>query len=577
MPWLEENEIELFFNFLEPNPPLNIKKNRLVNHISFYSSEMKGVSTLMSSLKLVGEGNLDLTKEAHRKYKNTLTNLDLMFVKNGIYGLTPSGYELLYSGLIGLDIDKYLFNSLIEKLLSNNFTYFYSKTYFNKILFGIKNFYEAIPEDKIDEVLEDDNLLYFLQITYSIGDEIKRFFRLEESKRDEALELWNNKIRTLPTSEPTSFFEKTVYKYMESVSSIQKEIRFRVQGVLKAYKEFIDLNPDNIPMFDSKNNVILKENFMSVETSEIEKYKLDFESEEIDKPFQLIVNGCPGSGKSQFLKEIAEEGTNKIIRVIFHPETTYYDFVGNYKPTPIYEKTENTYLDSSNKEIKKGKPLIDYTFVPGPFLEGYIYAKLNPKVNVILIIEEINRAKAASVFGDIFQLLDRTDGVSEYKINPSTDLKNYLLSLLGEEELSLPKNLYIWATMNSADQGVLPLDAAFKRRWEFEYLGYKTECKYSVKEITYGGTKYDWEFFRNKINDFLLDKNIHEDKLIGPYFLSQNELKDSKKILNKLFLYLWEDVLRFNHGELMDFKSFSELETNWDNGQGRPLKINFDS
>lgn len=577
MPWLEENEIELFFNFLEPNPPLNIKGNRLVNHISFYSSEMKGVSTIMSSLKLVYEGDLDLTTIAHGRYKNTLTNLDLMYVKNGVYGLTQSGYDLYNSGLEGLDIDKYLFNSLIQKLLNNNFTNSYSKTYFNKILFELKNFYNAIPEDKIDEVLDDDNLLYFLQITYSIGDEIKRFFRLDNTKRVEALDLWNNKVRTLPTSEPISFFEKTVYKYMKSTASIQKDIRFRVQGVLKAYKEFICSNPDDIPMFDSKNNVILKESFVNAETSEIEKYKLNYKSIEIDKPFQLIVNGCPGSGKSQFLKDIAEEGTNKIIRVIFHPETTYYDFVGNYKPTPIYENTQNTYLDSSNKEIKKGKPIIDYTFVPGPFLEGYLFAKVNPEVNVILIIEEINRAKAASVFGDIFQLLDRTNGVSEYKINPSTDLKNYLFSLLGEEELSLPKNLYIWATMNSADQGVLPLDAAFKRRWEFEYLGYKTECKYTDKQITYGGTEYDWESFRNKINDFLLDKNIHEDKLIGPYFLSQKELKESKKILNKLFLYLWEDVLRFNHNELMNFKSFSELETSWNNGQGKPLNINFDA
>lgn len=579
MPWISNNEKAIFFKFLEPNPPLNRRGNRLVSHISFYSSEMKGISTLISGLNIVKDGNLDLTTRAHQRYANTLANLDLI-KSTPISGLTESGLELLSLGIDGIDADKFIFNSLMSKLNPSTFINTDSKIYFTNILRELQIFYNSLPSDNIEDIMEDDELLYFLQIIFSVGDEIKRFYRLEPSEQTESIATWKLRLTDIPSVEPSDFFEKTIHKYMLSTNSIQKDIRFRAQGVLKAYHEYIIANPDNIPLFDSTNNIILKEILMPNDTQEVDNsaYILDFTSVPIEDPYQLIVNGCPGSGKSRYIDDKSKEKTNEVIRVTFHPEITYYDFVGSYKPTPIYEETTMSFVDASNQPIELGKPHIDYTFVQGPFMEAYIKAKLNPDTNIILIIEEINRAKAASVFGDIFQLLDRDiSGNSEYPIIPNTDLKKFIQKHLSEDKIFLPKNLYIWATMNSADQGVLPLDAAFKRRWEFEYLGFRTICKYTTKLITYNDKEYDWEEFREKINKFLLTKDIHEDKLIGPYFLSESELTKPKKVLNKLFLYLWEDALRFNHRELMDYDSFHDLSENWDSGKGSPLNINFDT
>jgi hypothetical protein len=582
MPWISDSEKAIFFKFLEPNPPLNRRSNRKVTHISFYSSEMKSVSTLINGLNITNQGTLDLSTVPHQRYANTLSNLDLLKNSN-VVGLTESGINLLASGLSGLDADEFIFQSLMDKLKYANFINEGSEIFFKNLLRDLQTFYNSIPETEISAVLNDDELLYFLQIIFSVGDEIKRFYRLSSTDRDQCRTTWNEHLTDMPSLEPSDFFEKTVYMYMQTVKlptpSIQRDIRFRVQGILKAYHNYILSHPDDIPIFDSHNNIIRKEISMPETPFEVDnsKYILDFTSDPIDEPYQLIVNGCPGSGKSQHVKKKSEEKTNEVVRVTFHPETTYYDFVGNYKPSPIYEATRQSFIDSSNQAIKQGKPYIDYTFVPGPFLEAYLKSKLNPDTNIILIIEEINRAKAASVFGDIFQLLDRNDrGESEYVINPNTDLKKFLMKHLSEDTMCLPKNLFIWATMNSADQGVMPLDAAFKRRWEFEYLGFRTKCEYVNQSIVYGSTTYEWESFREKINFFLLEKHIHEDKLIGPYFLSEKELADPKKVLNKLFLYLWEDVLRFNHHELMNFKSFHDLEINWNAGQGRPLNINFD-
>lgn len=578
MPWISDSEKAIFFKFLEPNPPLNRKKNRLISHVSFYSTELKAISTLVNGLKTVNDGDLDLTIEAHKKWSNTLRNLDLI-KKTPFIGLTESGMELLSLGLNGVEADKFIFNSLMSKLNSSTFINTESKPYFVNILRELQIFYNSLPSDNIEDIIKDDELLYFLQIIFSIGDEIKRFYRLEPSEQTESIATWKLRLTDLPSVEPSDFFEKTIHKYMLSVSSIQKDIRVRVQGVLKAYHEYITTHPDNIPLFDSKNNIILKERLMPSDAPKVDNssYILDFTSASIDEPHQLIVNGCPGSGKSRYVKDKSEEESNKVIRVTFHPEITYYDFVGSYKPSPIYEEELMSFVDSGNQSIQLGKPHIDYSFVQGPFMEAYIMAHLNPETNIVLIIEEINRAKAASVFGDIFQLLDRgISGESEYSIIPNTDLKKFIQKHLASERMFLPKNLYIWATMNSADQGVLPLDAAFKRRWEFEYLGFRTSCKYTSQSIKYNDREYEWESFREKINLFLLTKDIHEDKLIGPYFLSEKELKDPKKVLNKLFLYLWEDALRFNHRELMDYNSFHDLSENWDNGKGSPLKINFD-
>jgi hypothetical protein len=299
------------------------------------------------------------------------------------------------------------------------------------------------------------------------------------------------------------------------------------------------------------------------------------------KPRHRIVSGCPGSGKSLFVETEANALPNSyLVKTTFHQETTYYDFVGTYKPTPLYEKSDKI-VNSAGVKFELGKPVINYSFVFGHLIESYLLAIKNPNWNIVLVIDEINRGNVGVIFGDFFQLLDRDNQnrfSSKYPILPNADLIEFLSSFdfmqpilaVSNNHIKLPGNLFIWGTMNSADQGVFPIDSAFRRRWEFEYKGYNEVCAYGADLLKYNNTDVAWETFRNKINQKLLsDLNIPEDKLIGPYFLTQYEISKPEKVLNKLFLYLWDDVARFQHKELMSYDSFADLKTAWNNGQGK--------
>lgn len=276
----------------------------------------------------------------------------------------------------------------------------------------------------------------------------------------------------------------------------------------------------------------------------------------ITSPFERnrIVFGAPGTGKSHTLKEdsglLLNGTTGSFERVTFHPEYTYSQFVGSYKP-----------VTNAQGEIR-------YDFVPGPFMRVLVAALKsgrteNPQPH-LLLIEEINRAKVAAVFGEVFQLLDRSDeGSSEYEIHATEDIKKYLISELGKspDSIKIPDNMFIWATMNSADQGVYPMDTAFKRRWNFEYIGIDDNDD-EVGGIVELGTApnsrdIDWNILRKAINDTLaVTYNINEDKLMGPYFLSKQVFAygDDGRMLNpdkfratfksKVIMYLYEDAAK---------------------------------
>jgi len=214
---------------------------------------------------------------------------------------------------------------------------------------------------------------------------------------------------------------------------------------------------------------------------------------------------------------------------------------------------------------------IRYDFVPGPFMRVYVDAIKSgrtgsPKAH-LLLIEEINRAKVAAVFGDVFQLLDRDgDGVSEYEIQASEDIRRYLAKELGGlpdnyNKIKLPNNMFIWATMNSADQGVFPMDTAFKRRWNFEYLGINEseEEIIGVGKIVLPGEPdaVEWNAVRRAINDRMASEyRINEDKLMGPFFLAKKVIAsdengmiiDAEKFMeafkSKVIMYLYEDAVK---------------------------------
>lgn len=287
---------------------------------------------------------------------------------------------------------------------------------------------------------------------------------------------------------------------------------------------------------------------------------------ECDKPYNLIIFGAPGTGKSykinQDKEELLKDG-GAFERVTFHPDYSYANFVGTYKPVP--------YIDGEGKEA------ITYEYVPGPFMRVYVNALKNGRTDdvkpYVLIIEEINRANVAAVFGDVFQLLDRNEnGVSEYPIQASEDMKKYLAKELGGipsdySKIKIPNNMFIWATMNSADQGVFPMDTAFKRRWDFTYLGIDDNdaeiCGKYVLLSAKQSQKVEWNKLRKAINNFLAKEKINEDKQLGPYFIAKNivvpksgdEISRDKFISafkNKVIMYLFEDAAKQKRSKIFE-------------------------
>lgn len=410
-------------------------------------------------------------------------------------------------------------------------------------------------------------------------------------------------------------------------------------STIESYREYMDM-PE-----------IVKDE--EEERTEVEeKVELIFNTG-LETPYERnrIVFGAPGTGKSYLLKEDVKEVTKSyggtvVERVTFHPEYSYSQFVGTYKPTMIEAETVIG-LDADKKEIlavlrdnslsaqekydllydrfkeegltrlpillglycddnfktkkqdgtdaagdnsvernhgrairpyvsltekSNGKNEIAYEYVPGPFMRMYVSALKSARNLVpqphILIIEEINRAKVAAVFGDVFQLLDRDeDGVSEYDIQASEDIKKYLAKELGGspedyKRIRIPDNMFIWATMNSADQGVFPMDTAFKRRWNFEYLGIDKNAEKiaGIGKIILDGSDetIEWNRLRKAINAKMSSSEfkINEDKLMGPFFLSKKAIASNENgmIINKkafidafkskVIMYLYEDAVK---------------------------------
>ena len=263
------------------------------------------------------------------------------------------------------------------------------------------------------------------------------------------------------------------------------------------------------------------------------------------KAINKIYFGCPGTGKSYQMKQDTE-GYKKF-GTTFHPEYDYAAFVGSYKPKMDGDK-------------------IIYDFTSQIFTKAYVYAYQNSSENVALVIEEINRGNCALIFGDIFQLLDRkSTGESEYDdVTPDSDLASYLESELGEKftgKLVLPNNLSILATMNTSDQSLFPMDSAFKRRWEWQYIPINLE---KADEMTFVVNEkvYNWKKFLEIVNDKIYKLTESEDKQVGTFFVSDSKIIQEQQFKSKVMFYLWFDI----------FKNEIESEHNiFKDKEGKPI------
>jgi len=318
----------------------------------------------------------------------------------------------------------------------------------------------------------------------------------------------------------------------------------------------------------------------------------------VEGPLQQIFFGAPGTGKSHTINQMCAEYEN--YRTTFHPDTDYAAFVGSYKPitvrVPVYGIQGTKLRDEEGKTILEDR--IVYRYIFQSFLKAYIAAwreqqNEEPKP-VFLIIEEINRGNCAQIFGDIFQLLDRNEaGFSDYPIVADDDLAQELKRVLGDfkivnaeninalykggkdvvaqvksgSHLLLPNNLYIWATMNTSDQSLFPIDSAFKRRWDWKYIKIKDAEK--GYRITFSnGHQYDWWQFISAINAEIEGGEIQqEDKKLGYFFAKAYDGKISAEtFVSKMLFYLYNDVFKDfgleeaffkdENGETMTFASF---------------------
>lgn len=307
---------------------------------------------------------------------------------------------------------------------------------------------------------------------------------------------------------------------------------------------------------------------------------------------QQIYYGAPGTGKSKTIKDLTFG--ESVIRTTFHPDSDYASFVGTYKPITEEVTLRDCYgkkvIEEETNEVVK-EERIAYKFIPQAFLEAYVEAwkKLGSSKKQYLIIEEINRGNCAQIFGDLFQLLDRNEyGFSDYPIVADKDMQKYLEKefagweitnkdeinqLYGEanmvnlimkgERLVLPSNLYIWATMNTSDQSLFPIDSAFKRRWDWKYVPIREGRDKATNAplnwyINTGDKQYKWWSFISKVNELIGSLTNSEDKKLGYFFCKAKDGEiDADLFVSKVIFYLWNDVFK-DYG--FDDKDFQDEE-----------------
>ena len=434
----------------------------------------------------------------------------------------PEIFGELFEKTAGLDEDIFKFNAIAKKDGDNARAYIQfanredTKIYSNLIdicLSGVSDMEFNIIED-----VDSKNKFINIKPIYNMKPTIERLNDILEN--------------TLVSDEDKLYY--FIFKFGNSIKELGGITIFNSNQTYQEHKEQIDA-AYNVFISLIKENINIEFNYPSA-IDTLKEY-LDNHQE---KPLQQILFGAPGTGKSHTINKHNDITEQNSIRTTFHPDSDYSTFVGCYKPT---------------KDEESGD--ITYDFTPQAFTNAYVSAWKDLSKSFYLIIEEINRGNCAQIFGDIFQLLDRDpNGFSSYKTTPDQDLANYIREQFTDtdiddadvksgKKMQLPPNLHIWATMNTSDQSLFPIDSAFKRRWDWRYIpiDYTNQGHY----INCDGVQYSWSDFLQKINEKVESVTQSEDKKLGYWFMGNGKEQTEitiDRFVSKVVFYLWNDVFK---------------------------------
>jgi len=432
------------------------------------------------------------------------------------------------------------------------------------------------------------------------------FFTINGDNVDSRTQIWNARkdiIKKNGEIDNRFYFngllEDVVYKNHKGE---QKVAKFTIRNYLAGGYSDLHIKKSDNGVFD----VWVTNTFEYKDDGRERQYE-ETDTTASDKSLQQIFYGAPGTGKSFEINRLTKD--KEVIRTTFHPDSDYSTFVGAYKPTsievPVRDVTGKVIVENG-KQVTENR--IVYEFVEQAFLQAYTkawyaYAKKadgEKAKEQYLVIEEINRGNCAQIFGDLFQLLDRNGyGFSDYPITADKDMKKQLAKafkdltiadaeringyyeknvvdkVLSGDILLLPDNLYIWATMNTSDQSLFPIDSAFKRRWDWKYIPISEGKDNGVSlgwKIKVNGKLFDWWQFIEKINHEINDHTKSEDKKLGYFFCkAQDGIVSAETFVSKVVFYLWNDVFKdqafgsdiFRDGEEeLTFNSFYDVNAN---------------
>jgi len=467
-----------------------------------------------------------VANECKAKYENLENKGDLM--------LTPSFKSLLKETLtdtLGGTVEVNNATTVIDNNSLPHSWLWFAHTYW-EFYAGISEYDEAIKEIREE-----------LKKSYPVNT-IKDFLKKFPSKTNGSWD-WNKELKNELLYQDFKDIVET--KFPENTDNRKYLERFLSDVSWRYYNKSIE-RPDIIK--SAAITVLKPHGVKQANSSELSNLILVFNrSQELRKLFaemnetstrpsktggqNIIFYGPPGTGKSTKIKDITDKSPHEI--TVFHPDMQNSDFIGALKPAV------------------KDDGGVTYKFSPGPFAKALFKAYEHPDKDVYLVIEELNRAPAMAVFGELFQLLDRKDnGASEYGVGfPSDEFRKWLdhKTSMVHVKISLPSNLSIYASMNTADQGVYPLDTAFRRRWDDEYISIDwAECpeiKLAIFDAEGIENETSWKLLGSEINTVLLDNDYPEDSLFGQLWINKKDVPDiDNTVPNKLLNYLWNDLLR---------------------------------